>query len=588
MDLRQAARLWKWRRGDQVEEGQGAASGLARAIDAGGTDALLGLLLPDADELELADDEVRVQVQRCADAEIRVTTTWSDGTTAASTFRDESRPVHDLVAALHDPGTALYHSEGRWWYGAPRAGADLVLPGRECSDLGSPAFRERHRLRRSGMSGAMAGGIASPALVLAMARAGWLGSLGTGGLSLAEVTRQTDEVVAGLSGESACFNLLHNPIEPRVEEETVSLYLARGVRVVEASAFMGLTAEIVRFRLHGIHESDGRVVTPNRVIAKVSRPEVAEHFLRPAPAALLDELRRRGALTEAQVTLARGVPVAEDLTVEADSGGHTDRRPLSALVPLMRRLADTVAAERGAEQRTGIGAAGGIGDPWSVAGALAMGADYVVTGSVNQATVEAATSDEVKKMLAAASFADVGMGPAPDMFEIGAEVQVLSRGSMYAQRAARLYHLYQTCGSLDQIPADERARLEKQLFRCPLAEVEAETARYWGARDPEVWARAGTDPRHRMALVFRWYLGKTSRWAREGDAGRKLDYQVWCGPAMGLFNNWVKGSALEPLAARTVVAVNEALFRGALIAERVHQARRVGPLPLAADRIVPS
>ena len=48
-----------------------------------------------------------------------------------------------------------------------------------------------------------------------------------------------------------------------------------------------------------------------------------------------------------------------------------------------------------------------------------------------------------------------------------------------------------------------------------------------------------------MALVFRWYLGQSSRWANAGEPTRKLDYQVWCGPAMGAFNEWAKGSFLE-------------------------------------------
>ena len=56
-----------------------------------------------------------------------------------------------------------------------------------------------------------------------------------------------------------------------------------------------------------------------------------------------------------------------------------------------------------------------------------------------------------------------------------------------------------------------------------------------------------------MALVFRWYLGLSSRWANAGEPSRQLDYQVWCGPAMGAFNEWAKGSFLEQPQNRTVV-----------------------------------
>ena len=58
-----------------------------------------------------------------------------------------------------------------------------------------------------------------------------------------------------------------------------------------------------------------------------------------------------------------------------------------------------------------------------------------------------------------------------------------------------------------------------------------------------------------MALVFRWYLGQSSHWANAGEASRAVDYQVWCGPSMAAFNEWVRGSFLEKPEARTVELV---------------------------------
>ncbi len=209
-----------------------------------------------------------------------------------------------------------------------------------------------------------------------------------------------------------------------------------------------------------------------------------------------------------------------------------------------------------------------------------------MTGSVNQATREAGTSDLVKQMLCEAGFADVASGPAPDMFEIGAEVQVLSRGTMYAQRAGRLHDAYKAYARIEDIPAVERERIEKQIFQRTFDEVWADTEAYWSARDPREVARAAADPRHKMALCFRWYLGLTSRWARTGDTSRKRDFQVWCGPAMGAFNDWVRGSRLEPLAARGVVDVNLSLLRAACVAQRLNAAQAAGaPVPAAAWRV---
>ncbi|MCA9567468.1 MAG: hypothetical protein KC656_06480 [Myxococcales bacterium] len=294
----------------------------------------------------------------------------------------------------------------------------------------------------------------------------------------------------------------------------------------------------------------------------------ADQLADPEDAAAYEALAQQLQAAE-QLELARQVPIATALTAEADSGGHTDHRALPVILPQMLALRDALA-------RPGfpvfVGAAGGLGTPTSIWGAFAMGADYVLTGSVNQATREAGTSEEVKRMLGEAGSADVASGPAPDMFEIGAKVQVLSRGSMYAQRAQRLYDLYKSVGDLDALPEAERSRLEKQIFQRPLDEVWEETRAYWEQRDPQQVKKALERPNHRMALTFRWYLGMTSRWARMGDPARKRDYQIWCGPSMGAFNEWIPDDhPMEYVVNRTVVGVAELLMRGA--AEKARAAR---------------
>ena len=45
-------------------------------------------------------------------------------------------------------------------------------------------------------------------------------------------------------------------------------------------------------------------------------------------------------------------------------------------------------------------------------------------------------------MLTQAGLADVIMAPAADMFELGVEIQVLQRGTMFGTRAKKLYEIY--------------------------------------------------------------------------------------------------------------------------------------------------
>ncbi len=427
----------------------------------------------------------------------------------------------ELLRAIHRP-VSLAVRGGRL---VLDASGPIFVPACPLENLGDPGFRADHRLRYAYATGAMANGIGSADIVEAMSRAGMVGFFGAAGLSPQRIELAIDRIQKDLGDAAWGFNLIHSPTEPALENAVVDLYLRRGVRLVEASAFLDLTLPVIRYRLHGIHtDPAGRVVTPNRVIVKVSRVEVASKFFAPAPARHLQELIRQGHLTPEQARLAERVPVAQDLTAEADSGGHTDNRPLVTLLPTMLALRDRLQALHRFEQQLRVGAAGGVATPSSVAGAFAMGASYVLTGSINQACVESGSSDLVREMLAQAEQADTAMAPAADMFEMGVKVQVLKRGTMFAMRAAKLYDLYRSCPSLDALPAAERSALEKNLFRAPLDEIWSQTVSYFQQRDPSQIQRAERDPKHKMALVFRWYLGMSSRWAnsRRADAQGRL------------------------------------------------------------------
>lgn len=441
------------------------------------------------------------------------------------------------------------------------------LPVCRPEGLGDASFCAEHRIRYPYLAGAMANGIGSVELVEAMGRAGMLGVFGAAGLPPHAVDAAVDRIGRSLGGSAAYgFNLIHSPNEVDLEAAIVDLYLRRDVRLVEASAYLDLTLPVVRYRVRGIHrDGAGRVVAPNRIIAKVSRVEVASKFLAPPPARFLRELVARGEITPEQAEWAARIPMAGDVTAEADSGGHTDNQPAIVLLPTMLALRDRLQAQYRYDRPPRVGAAGGIATPWSAAAAFAMGAAYVVAGSVNQACVEAGTSDAVRRMLAQAQQADIAMAPAADMFEMGVKVQVLKRGTMFAMRAAKLYEFYRAYEGLDHIPAADRAILEKTIFRAPIEAIWDQTLDFFRHRDPAQIERAGRDPKHKMALVFRWYLGQSSGWANAGEPSRVVDYQVWCGPAMAAFNEWVRGSFLERPEERRVVTVALNILYGAAV-----------------------
>jgi PfaD family protein len=159
---------------------------------------------------------------------------------------------------------------------------------------------------------------------------------------------------------------------------------------------------------------------------------------------------------------------------------------------------------------------------------------------------------------------------------------------MFPFRATRLYDLFCRHNALEEIPTNQRVTLERDFFRRSFEEEWERTRAYFYDRDSVQIQRAESDPKHKMALVFRSYLGRSSSWANAGEPSRKIDYQIWCGPAMGAFNQWVRGSFLEKPDNRQAVTVAMNLLYGAAVITRVNWIRSQGiPLPAGFQKSTP-
>lgn len=445
--------------------------------------------------------------------------------------------------------------------------------------LGDRALLTEHPARFCYVVGEMARGIATPQMVIEAVRAGCIGFYGSAGLALAEIKAGIKQIQAALGVNQTAWgaNLIHSPQEPGQEAAIVDLFLEEGVRRVSASAFMRLTPDVVRFTALGLERTaDGKIKRHNHLFAKVSRAEVAEPFMAPAPGRMLRELVEAGMISGLQAELAAKVPVAAEITAESDSGGHTDNRPAFVLFSSLSAARTRVCALHGFDESTiRIGLAGGIATPAAAAAAFQMGAAYVLTGSVNQSAVESGMSEAGRKLLAKAGPADVAMAPAADMFEQGVEVQVLKRGTLFAMRGRKLHGFYRGGASYETLSAPDRKWIDDVLGE-PFDAAWAATLAYIRKVNPAEAKKADTDGNKRLALVARRYLFQGAQWAREGTPGREADYQIWCGPAMGAFNEWVAGTPLEPVEARTVRQIALNLLEGAARIARAGQLRSAG------------
>lgn len=410
----------------------------------------------------------------------------------------------------------------------------------EADSLGSETFRKDYNLKYSYVAGAMVRGISSKELVSKMGKAGMLGFFGSGGMLMTDIEDNIRHIKRTLqNAEPWGVNLLNNPLEG----ELVDVLLKYRVRNVEAAAYMAVTPEVVRYRLKGLSKNpDGTTRVSNKIMAKISRPEVARSFLSPPPDRILNQLLAEKKISEFEAGLSRSIPMADDITVEADSGGHTDRRTPYALMPSMITLRDRMMRKYQYKKKIRIGAAGGIGTPEAAAAAFILGADYIVTGSINQCTVEAGTSEAVKELLQDIDIQDTGYAPAGDMFELGAKIQVLKKGVFFPNRANKLYDLYKHHGSINEIDKKTRKELQERYFKKNFDDIYEKCKKFYPS---SMIAKADKNPKVKMALIFKWYYGFSSRKALQGDKEHIVDFQINCGPALGAFNQWVKATPLE-------------------------------------------
>src|SRR5579859_6078369 len=206
----------------------------------------------------------------------------TDGTNNYAIFTNSDPTLGDALRDIRLPLRVTVGDDDRF---SDNGGArEAFVPAVQLENLGDPAFRADHGLRYAYVTGAMANGIGSADIVEEMSRAGMLGFFGSAGLAPQRVEAAIDRISRNLGDRPYGFNLIHSPNEPDLENAIVDLYLRRGVRLVEASAYLDLTLAVVRYRVHGIHrDPSGNIITPNRIIAKVSRVEVASKFMAPPP-----------------------------------------------------------------------------------------------------------------------------------------------------------------------------------------------------------------------------------------------------------------------------------------------------------------
>jgi trans-AT polyketide synthase/acyltransferase/oxidoreductase domain-containing protein len=421
---------------------------------------------------------------------------------------------------------------------------------------GSRVFRETFGVRQNLVAGGLGFGVASTRFVQRLSDSGFLAFLGADGLSDEVVSHMVTQLRASSTGKTFGVNVRGHAGDDDALQSRVLLMLSLGVNCLELSGCSQVLPALIRYRLQAVARDEcGVVYSANRLMIKVTRPDVARLFLSPAPAEMIQALVQSGSLSEYQAELSRELPMVDAVTACGDGGGDTDGGTFLALLPIVLSLRNQIAPG------VSIGVAGGIGTPEAACAAFMMGADYIQLGSVLQCSVEAAISDVAKDMLARMDIQDSELAPSEDWFDWGGKVRVLKKGSLFAARAAKLYDVYRFYDSWEAVPQSERERIE-QKYLCASFDAIAREMTQRGV------VPRNCSPKLLLARVFCHYLSSARQSALDGDRARSADFQIWTGPALGAFNQWVASSDMQDWRNRHVDQIANQLIDQTLICMR--------------------
>ena len=192
---------------------------------------------------------------------------------------------------------------------------------------------------------------------------------------------------------------------------------------------------------------------------------------------------------------------------------------------------------------------------------FALDADFIMTGSINQCTLEAGTSRIVKNMLCGLEVQDTDYAPAGDMLEYGSQVQVVKKGTFFTGRANKLYDIYKHHDSIEDIEEEVKEQLECSIYKTKLENILEEEKTYYKANSEKDYQRMIVDKKFQLLVVIQWYFRNSTKFAIEGIQERKIDYQIQCGKSLGAFNDWVKSTEYSLLNNRKVVDINRYIMK---------------------------
>ena len=408
--------------------------------------------------------------------------------------------------------------------------------------LGNQDFERTLNLKFPYVCGSMYYGIASPEMIIRLAKAGMLGFIGTSICNIESIKRDINIIKNKLDGEVFGLGVTYNQ-NVNEENSIYNLILSEDIKIIEISDYMSITKNLIKYRVKGMQKSNySNVMQPHHVMAKVSRIEMAELFLKPAPSDIIEALLEAGEITQNEAECAACVPVADFVSITSENDIHISSVPNFMLLSEIKKLSREIQKEYLFSKCSYIGIAGGIGNPDVIALSFLLGADYVVSGSINQCCKQANISDITKNILATVDIHDCEYVPDLKNMELGIKMNVVRKGLLFPARANKLFDLYKRYNAIDEIEADVIHSIETRIFKKNINTFSKESEKFFSESELKTF---NTNPKSKLLHIIKCYYQVALHDAIEGNENNKINFLIKCNPTMGFFNRWAKGKSIE-------------------------------------------
>lgn len=405
--------------------------------------------------------------------------------------------------------------------------------------LGSLSFKKEYHTELAYAVGGIRDGISSGPMLKKLADSNILGYLGTKGLDIHETNRLLEDALNMVGLEKIGVHVSCDVLKPEYSNQQLKLMIDKDIRRLQLSGYQRPDEWIYEYRIRNIRYSEKhKVVSPYKLLVCVNNLKAAEEFLKPIDKDYIKKMIELNKLTQIEAEMVAALPVCDDICIDNTGIGAGGFGWISSI----KKLIDRICTPHSLKKRVRVGICGGIGNPQMLAMAFFAGADFVMTGTINQCTVEAETSTHVKDLLQAAKENDFAFVPADDLFEFGEKMSVLKRGTLYPTRAQKVYDIYSKYASVDEISETDTKLLTEKYFGIGLQEM---YQRIMGIVSETERILISEQSKYKLGLIMKGYLQACFHQAQAGEKATEINYGIAVECDMADINRWLQGTDIE-------------------------------------------